>query len=68
MINEVVIKQGTAAVYRNEVYNMVVDRVRQEVSNTSAAMQSISVPSPDLMTLARVIINGEGEFTIRNQY
>lgn len=68
MQRTITLHKGSTPVYLNEYYNQAIDRVRAEVTRTRKPVTSISVPCPDLLTLARVLVNGEGEMQIATRY
>lgn len=62
MQSTVTIAKNKESVLLYEKASMVIDRIKAIKS------LEVTVPTPDMLTLARVIVLGEGSFDITNNY
>ena len=62
MLLTTTIKRNREALYLGERCGLAIDRIR------AVGSFDVVVPSVDLGTLAKIIVQGEGEFDIVNKY
>ena len=62
MLHNTIIAKNKESVLLHEKASMAIDRIKSE------GTLNVRVPTPDMLTLARVIVLGEGSFEINHDY